>query len=118
MVDEMVERVARRLCAASCGISDERLAHSAPNAWTIFVDGHWQLYEGLARTAIAAMREPTDEMANAGAAMNEFNVLSEARAVWQTMIDAALREDIPGSQSDSALLTSKKSALPLSNADT
>ena len=55
-----------------------------------------QLYEHLARAAIAAMREPTPQMLDAGA--NEFRLLrvdNFEQDVWDAMIDAALTSSEP-----------------------
>jgi hypothetical protein len=51
-------------------------------------DLHHPDYDAMARAAIKAMREPTQEMA--GAPDDIF--LVEARDIWRAMIDAALSE--------------------------
>ena len=43
----------------------------------------------LARAAIAAMREPTEEMLNAG---HEARAKATVNGIWHAMIDAALEE--------------------------
>ncbi len=52
----------------------------------------------LARAAITAMREPTEEMSDAGAWFDADDrgnqgSLSVATGVWKVMIDAALKEE-------------------------
>ncbi len=64
---DMVERVARAIGKLD-GIPDELWSASVPHA----------------RAAIAAMREPTDEMVEAGWKQRS------ARTTWKAMIDAAL----------------------------
>ena len=47
----------------------------------------------LARTAIAAMREPTPKMISAGErTLRQFPVIGQPEKAWQAMIDAALKE--------------------------
>lgn len=46
-----------------------------------------------ARAAIEAMREPTEEMVNAGAvAEGDTNLEAQARSLWEAMIDAILKD--------------------------
>ena len=66
---EMVERVARAI-ASHVGYADD----------------DWFKYGPAARAAIAAMREPTEEMLKAAYA-KAFD-----KEIWQAMIDAALSE--------------------------
>lgn len=47
-------------------------------------------YEEAARAAISAMREPTEEMVEAGAAADDCAGFD---AIWPTMISAALGEE-------------------------
>ena len=68
---EMVERVAKVL---------ERMTDSPPAT-----------YEELACAAIAAMREPTEAMCDAGANDRPGRQQSYAD-VWRAMIDAALKD--------------------------
>jgi hypothetical protein len=71
MTDDMIERVARAIYNAEC--------------WDTAVPG---FYQRAARTAIEAMREPTEEMSHAG-----WRTASDiSTVVWQAMIDAALHE--------------------------
>jgi hypothetical protein len=84
MTDSMVERVARALCA-STGSSELVVAHS------------WRAFEAHARAALAAMREPTDEMLHAGFLadeddrMNGGEGIEPLKSAWQAMIDEALK---------------------------
>lgn len=66
-MSEMVGRVARVL--------QERLGGSGD-------------YEGTARAAIAAMREPTEAMLDADGGVDAIDC-------WHAMVDAALAEDLP-----------------------
>ena len=70
-MNEMVERVARALHAM----------HGTKSPFKPYAD----LYRDQARTAIEAMREPTDEMLEA---LN--NCGGDTDAIWTAMIDAAL----------------------------
>lgn len=77
MAETMIERVARALVA-------HRINEPG---W----DGEVDEFElGQACAAIAAMREPTEDMVEAGA-RPEFG-LALVR-MWEDMIDAALKED-------------------------
>ena len=54
------------------------------------IEREWKLWAPTARAAIAAMREPTLGMTDAGyAASDEHHTMS---AAWQAMIDEALAE--------------------------
>ena len=67
----MIERVARAMCAQN---------GNHESAW-------WE-FESNARAAIAAMRDPTEQMATAGLhAVRNEEIIDD---VWQAMIDAAL----------------------------
>lgn len=70
MSNEMVERVAKAI------YDNSGMTYS-----------NQQYYQGLAKAAIAAMREPTEEMVNA---YNNQEPLS--REAYRAMIDAALKE--------------------------
>jgi hypothetical protein len=79
-MSEMVERVARAICAKNATLD-------------------WREYRDEAKRAIAAMREPTNAMIEAGVEIlepSEHAVYgsdcygSEAHGVWRAMIDAAL----------------------------
>jgi len=84
---DMIERVARALWDSPDYIglcSDERRR-----------DGSWHDCIHLARAAIAAMREPTEKMIDAGS-KEQRNILSKPiEGIWTAMIDAALTEAKP-----------------------
>jgi hypothetical protein len=71
---DMIERVAK-------AINDAMLQH-----------GDYKPDE-LARAAIAAMREPTNEQYEALSATGKMWRELDSRTVWQTYIDAALEEN-------------------------
>jgi hypothetical protein len=75
-MSEMVERIARTLVATHGNLDDDDSDALAD-------------YREDARAVIAAMREPTDAMADAadGCTTDE-----SPTAIWQIMIDAALKE--------------------------
>ena len=68
VMDDMIERVADAIATVGLDSDGDNLA------------------ERQARAAIAAMREPSPEMRNAGHAQNCINPAT----VWQAMIDATL----------------------------
>lgn len=47
--------------------------------------------DDIARLAIKAMREPTEDMQSAGYNAGHASYREEARMVWQAMIDEALK---------------------------
>ena len=61
----------------------------------IYFNGDFDAY-AVARAALQALREPTEEMVNAGAAMHVFGGAyvgeTGAEAAFSAMIDAALQE--------------------------
>lgn len=73
---DIVERVARAI-EAKMFAPDELPLDAALHA----------KYRDTARAAIAAMREPTDAMMNAGPGFVHIAIKAE---IWQAMIDAAL----------------------------
>ena len=84
MVSEMVERVSKALIEADPG-ADER---SLPMPT--------RTYEAMARAAIKAMMEPTEDMAERGASeMCNWNIPNpeSGEAVWKAMLTAALKEN-------------------------
>jgi hypothetical protein len=88
--ESMIEAVARAI-AHHAGVDPDRERSGA---------FQWQAYVGIARAAIAAMREPTDAMVDAGAA-ERFDSRYEseenhAKHVWDAMIDAILNEGEKG----------------------
>jgi hypothetical protein len=74
----MIEQVARAICKAHGAFDPDALTKSVVA---------WKYYIPEARAAIAAMREPTDEIRRAGDEM-----LSQHEA-YQAVIDAALNEN-------------------------
>lgn len=85
-MSEMVERVAKAIAA------DES------RTWSEMDGVEVAMYFSFARAAIAAMREPTEAMANApdvyraGAVGGHFDVCTptDYAKIWQAMIDAAI----------------------------
>lgn len=89
----MVRRVAEALALAD--LDDETREIVNIDAHMEHVGEH---YEELARAAIEAMREPTEEMAAAWfiedtRVQNEPVLLKSAQMVWGAMIDEALSEE-------------------------
>ncbi len=80
-MSEMVERVARALFANNSG--------SSPRGKR--ADRAWKNYEGHARAAIEAMRDPTEEQYEALCATGLMWKDQSSQTVWQTYIDAALK---------------------------
>ncbi len=76
MIDDMVERVALALCN-----------HLNEGAASLYEELGEDTARDLARVAIAAMREPTEAMVDAGV---EAAVCDNAPLAWPAMIDAAL----------------------------
>lgn len=84
-MSEMVERVARAMALkANGGDWDTHYTADQRNLWRLRI-----------RTAMDALRDPTNEMVNAACSPNRmlaFGMTSvEAREIWQAMIDEALR---------------------------
>ena len=86
IMSEMVERVARAILAA------ERAAPEpdAPVLLGLKTVRAWEARLPLARAALDAMREPTDDMWAAVPVINDPNDWG-AREVWHAMIDEALK---------------------------
>ena len=86
----MIERVARALCVSDVTPPDRPVSclDNTPL---------WELHKKAARAAIAAMREPTEDMGEAAVKdhdnhayhMSSYHCVIEA---WRNMIDAALTE--------------------------
>jgi hypothetical protein len=104
-MSEIVERVARRIAMAQLTRQYVDLDYLAgkktdsPNLLgaAIEIDSIWHTFVPEARAAIAAMRQPTDAMC---AAVDDFDVYwgynadgrpGSRTAVWQAMIDEALK---------------------------
>jgi hypothetical protein len=77
MTDDMIERVARAIFIAAKENSS----------------ASWEGHIPEARAAIAAMREPTEEMMLAGERADE-PLDSPAYTTWRAMIDAALKGNV------------------------
>lgn len=90
MASEMIERVARAIFATGDDIPEADFVYHS------FEDSRTS-WEALARAAIAAMREPTEEQYDALCATDKMWRELTSRIVWQTYIDAALggSEDLP-----------------------
>jgi hypothetical protein len=88
LTDDMIERVARAMARQRAAEWPEEYSE---------VDRIWHHFTGLARAAIAAMREPTDTMDDAGGNTFEYYAHSaslldaDATVCWRAMIDAALK---------------------------
>ncbi len=98
MMSEMVERVAREMFNDAEGNSDQwGWDQHPPRDWDVdkIEDCEREAYRRQARTAIAAMREPTSEMIQAGgnAMLRTTRPLNNSIDAWQAMIDAALADE-------------------------
>lgn len=87
--ENMIERVARAICASEY---DENFPGLSAR-----VDKMWPLWTAHARAAIKSMREPTEAMAQVSAmaicvAPGTARVTQWAANKWSDMIDAALSE--------------------------
>jgi hypothetical protein len=102
-MSEMVERVARALCADALADMPPILDYSTADfaaAKAAVVDERWVEFTHESRIAIEAMREPTEAMIRAGG--NKVSgtpgyflpddYVEEATEIYQAMIDAALEE--------------------------
>ncbi len=99
-----IERVARIICEEG----PDAVIYGATTVANIagriariqYGEPAWRLYEKRARRIIEAIREPTDKMVNAGAAMvvNEGEedgghiCIADPDTIFMAMIDAALEE--------------------------
>lgn len=86
----MIERVARAISNNMCEFSGEQIA--TEEEWNVRKDDARQFFEGVARAAITAMREPTPEMITAVREIGGPQAAAYALAAWPTMIDAAMKE--------------------------
>lgn len=79
-MNEMVERVARVICA--------QFGERSPD----FIDKRWHLQIPVARAVLEAIREPTEAMVGAGydCPIIDYDG-QDPKEVWQAMIDAALK---------------------------
>lgn len=86
-MSEMVERVARALC-----LSKRNSPKDYPSGWLErHVNENWHLFEDDARTAIAAMREPTQNMIEAPYSLRASADDFIHKSFYQAMIDEALK---------------------------
>lgn len=86
---DMIERVARAICA-----------HDGKPAFDDRVEREQRRFRNAAFIAIAAMREPTEAMVEAGglevfSCSDDDPSAEKAAAAWPAMIDAALAEGAP-----------------------
>lgn len=92
-MNEMVERVARAIHARYC---DTAMGYVGAEKWENLADWEKDFGRGLARAAIESMREPTDNMFDAGekaaSVYSDRWMMSIADDVWRAMIDAALSD--------------------------
>lgn len=97
----MIERVARALCVLDRRDPDsDRNSDGRDGPWQTEVlypegmDRKWYDYVSASRAAIAAMREPTEEMCSAG---DPFSLNADypggnySATCWREMIDEALK---------------------------
>ena len=95
-VDSPIERVAKAMHDADwrqqIGTND-----GAPRSWETNPQQEW--WRTMARAAIAAMREPTAAMINAGGdampAAEGYDLHADCVRPWRAMIDAVLAEARP-----------------------
>lgn len=96
MVESMVERVARAICD---GRWDAEHFNETANGEE--PEEQREYWRGIARAAIEAMREPTDAMVEAGFDAGDDTVQgysenADPQDTWQSMIDAAINEQVSG----------------------
>ena len=93
-MSEMIERCARALCMATL--------NADPTSYelgfrTKHTDRHWPTFVNDARVVIAAMREPTPEMAEAEMDLGGYGsydgecYCADPSEIWRAMIDEALK---------------------------
>jgi hypothetical protein len=103
-MSEIIERVARALCTAD-GCSPDAIVGIVPEVLSVpppdIAMPAWRNYVDKARAAIVAMREPTDDMLEAGAFYFTSNgdagptLDSErnlARSTYRAMLETALKD--------------------------
>ena len=90
--DDMVERVARAIWPDEWRRQDD-LAETEPFRWGNRPEAERRdLMLTQARTAISAMREPTEKMVEASNREWDGRMSHRSTGAWQAMIDAALQE--------------------------
>lgn len=87
-MSEMVERVARAICATIPGTGNVDEHFSPPNRAAA------QEWYKIARAAIEAMREPTPEMYDAVSDSGKMWRETNSAEVYRTMIAGALNEKV------------------------
>ena len=99
-MNEMVERVARAICAADGKDPDADWRDVGPVMLMVAVEHpeNWHHYVKQAKSAITAMREPTEAMVGASRDMpgtfdgGFFDAPEDCVAdIWRAMIDAAMK---------------------------
>lgn len=83
MSQSVIERVARAIAGSAAAAFGDRAIH--------YVENNWGAYTNQARAAISALREPSQDMADAGVNARESH--GSVASVWEAMTDAALKED-------------------------
>ncbi|MDO6416409.1 hypothetical protein Q4F19_18635 [Sphingomonas sp. BIUV-7] len=90
---EMIERIARILCGLAGGSAEPQ---DEPSAEQPASEPDWHSFVPVARTVLAALREPTAEMAAAGGEYFEEGADKQNRfaaaIVYGAMIEAGLGE--------------------------
>jgi hypothetical protein len=82
-MNEMVERVARAICALRDASDADCVTYGKDNKLVPY----WTLFVPDACAAIAAMREPTQAMLKVADSFGDYG-----REPWPEMIDAALKD--------------------------
>ena len=102
-MSEMIERVARALCTAD-GCSPDAILGIVPAVGSVpsadIATPAWRSYVDKARAAIVAMREPTNDMLDAGAfyfsdrdpGPTLETERSLARSTFRSMLEVALQD--------------------------
>lgn len=89
---EMIERVQRAIVEALRPRGEVRLLSSIDRFRGVYeLNGDFDL-RAVARAAIEAMRQPTQEMVKAAARHDGKHAEVEAAATWEIMAEAALAE--------------------------
>ena len=91
-LEEVARGIARRLASADNKVSVFALGGPplSGRALEIFVDLNWRHCLGVADAAIAAMREPSEEML--AAAEKALDAREDIAGIYGAMIDAVLKD--------------------------
>jgi hypothetical protein len=95
MTGSMIERIAETLCEERRRIWNEHYPDDADDrGWNMENETFREQLRREARAVVAAMREPTDAMINAGAIYqaNGRSAVTNAQGTWAAMIIAALKD--------------------------